>query len=185
MVRLTLSVEGAAWPVACEPEVGDLRSFAAARGGRLLVEPEGAILVELPAYVRTSEVHPVTGAGTVLIVDDDESTLAMMSAVLRRAGFRVLSAENGVAASVLLRDHLPEIVAIVTDAVLPGRSGMELAEEARRYQPQVPVLLVSAHPTDLLGDADLVDVPLLSKPFGANALTDRVRRLVELAGEAD
>jgi CheY-like chemotaxis protein len=186
-VTLVLALHGATAPIDAEPAIEDARAFAASHGGRLLIDGE-RVLVALPCFaaspvgaVRAHGGAPVEQAplGTVLIVDDDESTLAMMGAVLRRSGWTVLSAENGVAASVLLRQHAPEIVAIVADAVLPGRSGVELAAEARRIAPRLPVLLVSGHPSDLIGDRGLRDVPLLSKPFGARALAERVRRLVE------
>jgi len=154
------------------------RRFVTAAGGRMLVEPQVAVVIEFPAFA--SDLRAGAGKGTVLIVDDDESTLAMMGAVLRRAGFQVLTAKDGVAASVLLRMHLSEIVAIVADAVLPGRSGVELAAEARRSVPHLPVLLVSGHSSDLLGAEDVDDLPILSKPFGARALTERVRALLEL-----
>ncbi|MDP2315157.1 MAG: response regulator [Pseudomonadota bacterium] len=157
------------------------RRFVLAAGGRMLIEPDAAVTVELPAFARG--LGAGGGYGTVLIVDDDESALAMMGAVLRRAGFRVLSAEDGVAASALLRQHIHEIVAIVADAVLPGCSGVELAAEARRSVPHLPVLLVSGHSSDLLGASDFDDLPILPKPFGARVLTDRVRALLEL-GEA-
>jgi CheY-like chemotaxis protein len=154
------------------------RRFVTAAGGRMLVEPHVAVVIEFPALA--SGLRAGASKGTVLIVDDDESSLAMMGAVLRRAGFDVLTAEDGVAASVLLRVHLSELVAIVADAVLPGRSGVELAAEARRSAPRLPVLLVSGHSSDLLGAADVDDLPILPKPFGARALTDRVRALLEL-----
>ncbi len=174
-VRLQLT--GGSVPVAETPGIAGTRRFLAGVGGRALLEPGEAVLIEAPAFARG--LGAGGGFGTVLIVDDDESTLAMMGAVLRRAGFRVLAASDGVAASSLLRQHRHEIVAVVADAVLPGRSGVELAAEARRILPGLPVLLVSGHSSDLLGAADLTDLPILSKPFGARALAERVREMVE------
>lgn len=176
-VRLTLTIPPPSWILERDPLVGEARRYLSSAGGRTLVDAGGSVMIELPAYTRSTSVRAVGGGRTVLIADDDESTLAMMTAVLRRAGFRVISAENGVAASALLRQHVDEIVAIVVDAVLPGRSGIELAAEAAAYEPRIPVLLVSGHPSDLLG-AD-PETPLLSKPFGARALTEELRRLVE------
>jgi CheY-like chemotaxis protein len=185
--RLEIVVPEGAEPPQDDPVLEDARAFVAGQGGRLLVIGTRVVL-ELPSFgggvgAPTSGRAAPSGApssrGAVLVVDDDASALAMMAAVLRRAGWRVILAENGVAASVLLRQHAPEIAAVVADAVLPGRSGVELAAEARRIAPSLPVLLVSGHPTDLLGDGGLHDVPLLSKPFGARALADRVRRLID------
>jgi DNA-binding response OmpR family regulator len=107
------------------------------------------------------------------VVDDDDTMLAIMEVVLKSAGFRVLLAENGVQGSTMLREHT-EISAVVTDAVLPGRSGLELAREARRRA--LPVLLVSGHDQDLLGE---LDMPILSKPFGAKLLAETVGKMVE------
>jgi CheY-like chemotaxis protein len=182
--RLEIVVPEGAEPPQDDPVLEDARAFVAGQGGRLLVIGTRVVL-ELPSFGggvgAPSAARPGAPAsrGAVLVVDDDASALAMMAAVLRRSGWRVILAENGVAASVLLRQHAPEIAAIVADAVLPGRSGVELAAEARRIAPSLPVLLVSGHPTDLLGDGGLHDVPLLSKPFGARALAERVRRLID------
>jgi CheY-like chemotaxis protein len=180
-VRLDLLVPGCAGVPVEDPAVEDARAFVSAHGGRLLVDG-GRVMLELPAFAAPADAAR-SADGTVLIVDDDESSLAMMAAVLRRAGWRVLAAENGVAASVLLRRHAGEIVAVVADAVLPGRSGVELAAEARRIAPTVPVLLVSGHPSDIIGDRGAPGLPMLSKPFGARALAERVRRMVGSDGE--
>lgn len=174
-VRLRLNVSA---PVSTHTAaISAARRFVTSAGGRVLVEPGVALTLELPAFARG--LRAGVGCGTVLIVDDDESALAMMGAVLRRAGFRVLAAEDGVAASALFRLHVDEIVAIVADAVLPGRSGIELAAEARRSVPTLPVLLVSGHSSDLLGATDVDDLPILSKPFGARVLAERLRDLLD------
>ncbi len=102
----------------------------------------------------------------------------MMSSVLRRAGWDVIGAEDGVAAAALLRRHVATLSAVVADAVLPGRSGMELIAEARRARPTLPVLLVSGHASDLLLTDNAERVPVLTKPFGATTLADRLRALV-------
>ncbi|MFZ5478255.1 MAG: response regulator transcription factor [Myxococcota bacterium] len=160
-----------------ERAVEDARRYLAVHAGRVLVD-EGSLVLELPAWARSADVTGGATGGVVLVAEDDDATLAMMGAVLRRAGFSVLTADNGVAASALLRTHGAEIVAMVVDAVLPGRSGVELAAEARQFDPGIPVLLVSGHPSDLLGAADVPGLPLLTKPFGARALAERVTRLI-------
>ncbi|MFN7147806.1 MAG: response regulator transcription factor, partial [Myxococcota bacterium] len=174
-----LHVSGGAIPASEPASVAAARRFLAGAGGRVLLDPEVAVTIEVPAFGRALGAGPHRSTyGTVLIVDDDESTLAMMGAVLTRAGFRVLSASDGVVASALFRQHRDEIVAVVADAVLPGRSGIELATEARRSVPELPVLLISGHSSDLLGDGDAGHLPILTKPFGARVLTERVRALL-------
>jgi CheY-like chemotaxis protein len=178
--QIRLRIRSSLLPRATTPAVDAAWRFTVAAGGRLLFEPGQALTLELPAFARG--LRAGSGFGTVLVVDDDESTLAMMGAVLRRAGFRVLAAENGVSASLLLREHIREIVALVADAVLPGRSGIELAAEARRSVPHLPILLVTGHSSDLLGASDVDDLPILSKPFGARVLAERVRQLLDVGG---
>ncbi len=171
-VRLTLVAPGKLRVPVSGLELEAARSLAADHDGRLLVDPDQGIIIEFPAY-RTEPGMRVSG-GTVLVVDDDESVLAMMSAVLRRAGFTVLEADNGVAAAALLRDHADHIVALVVDAVLPGMGGVELAQEARRVVRTAAILLVTGHDDDLVGNPDF---PRLIKPFTAVQLVDRVRAL--------
>lgn len=153
------------------PGVEALRGVLESQGGRLLMVDQTVIL-ELPAW-RASEPVPRAGQTTVLAVDDDDIVLSMIDVVLRREGFRVLLARNGVQASALLRQH-PEIDVLVADAVLPGRSGLEVAEEARRQS--LPVLMISGHDQHMLG---ISGVPLLQKPFGAKTLADAVEKMVE------
>ena len=152
------------------PGLPALRGVLESHGGRLLMVDQ-TVVVELPAWRTPDKVtRPVET--TVLVVDDDDIVLSMIDVVLRRAGFRVLLARNGVQASALLRQH-PEIDALVADAVLPGRSGLEVAEEARRQS--LPVLMISGHDQHMLG---ISGVPLLQKPFGAKMLADAVEQMV-------
>lgn len=169
-VRLSLRVQGQELGQA--PEIEQARRVVLRQGGRLLVIGD-TLLIELPPYRSTTDIPRVDRSATVLVIDDDDTVLAMMEATLRRAGFRVLLAENGVDGSAMLREH-PEIDAVVADAVLPGRSGVDLAKEARRRD--LPVLLISGHDRDLLGD---LDMPILPKPFGGKQLAETVGRMVE------
>ncbi len=164
-------------PLAGDPALVGASAYASAVGGRLLCETDRFVL-ELPAYTPRMDTLPGAARGTVLVADDDAGVRAMMSSVLRRAGWDVIDAEDGVAAAALLRRHVASLSAVVADAVLPGRSGMELIAEARRARPTLPVLLVSGHASDLLLTDDSERVPVLTKPFGATTLADRLRSLV-------
>jgi CheY-like chemotaxis protein len=155
-----------------ELEVRPARDLAVASRGRLLMVDGGSgVILDLPAYARQAGIEYRGASGVVLVAEDDESALAMMRAALGRAGFTVLAASNGVEGMALIRSPPTELNALVTDAVLPGCSGLELAAEARRLSPGLPVLLVSAHPGNLVGAPPY---PMLRKPFGARALLDRL-----------
>lgn len=150
-------------------ELDAARTVLRAHGGRLLVDANRGAILELPGLEVPDS--PGGTGGVVLVADDDEGVLAMMSAVLRRAGFVVLEADNGVAGVALLRSHATKLAGIVTDAVLPGLTGIELANEARRLIPTLPVLLVSGHPREAVGGPE--DYPYLLKPFDGRDFSRR------------
>jgi CheY-like chemotaxis protein len=105
-----------------------------------------------------AELH---GAGTVLLVDDEELVRASTAGMLADLGYRVIEAENGEAAMALAAGGLrPDL--LVTDQLMPGLSGTDLALRLRERLPALPVLIVS-------GYADLESLspafPHLSKPF--------------------
>lgn len=189
--RVSLDVEGSAesgrvvlrTPAGVPTEgldVAPARDAVETAGGRLLIDPDGSVVLQFPAFTATP-VQPIVGErGTILVVDDDPSVLALMGAVLRRDGWGVLEADNGVAASALLRTRGRTLRAFVTDAVLPGRSGAELVVEARRWLPRLPVLMVTGHDEELVGSQL---APVLRKPFSAKAFRERVAALV--AGDRD
>lgn len=148
------------------------RDAVEAAGGRLLVLADQAVM-EFPLFDSEAPRAPAEPRGTVLVVDDDPSTLAMMGAVLRRDGFVVMEADNGISGSTMLRIHGRALAALVTDAVLPGRSGIDLATEARRFLPRLPILIVTGHDEDLVIAKGL---KVLRKPFTVAELRSAVTR---------
>jgi PAS domain S-box-containing protein len=82
----------------------------------------------------------------ILVVDDDEDILYMMSIALERYGYHVESAKNGFKALELLRSNGPFSV-LLTDLMMPGMSGLELLREARRLDPYIEVITITAAAT--------------------------------------
>jgi len=100
--------------------------------------------------------------------------------VLREAGYRVVAVRDGPSAlRVIERD--PEIALLFTDLVLPGMSGRELAREARRRRPALPVLFATGYARDAVFHAsrDEPDGQLLLKPFTYEILTRKVRQVLD------
>jgi two-component system, cell cycle sensor histidine kinase and response regulator CckA len=91
----------------------------------------------------------MAGTGqTILVVEDDEETLNVLSRTLAAAGHDVIWARNGADALKLLTRWDRPLGLILTDVVLPGMSAPELVEKVRRRHPDVGVIYVSAHDAD-------------------------------------
>ena len=118
---------------------------------------------------------------TILLVEDDEQVNRFACEALRDRGYRVLSAPDGATALRLL-DGEPSVELLFTDVVLPGgMNGRQLADEVQRRRPAVKVLYATGYTRNAIihqGRLDS-DVDLLSKPFTADALTRKVRQVLD------
>lgn len=119
------------------------------------------------------------GHETILVVDDDDSLRSILKQILSHQGFRVVEAGNGVEASVVLRRRVQELDLLLIDAVLPGRSGLEIIAEVRTLRPDLPVLLITGYSREALGARIRDSVPVLAKPFGPATVVRRIRRLLD------
>jgi len=120
---------------------------------------------------------------TILLVEDDRSIRTFSTRVLRRAGYRVVTADNGDAALAAFGRYRGDVDLLVTDVLMPGMSGAELAERIHEDRADLPVLFVSGFPADLSTGERLVPHgrALLAKPFTGVELVERVRLLLEPA----
>jgi PAS domain S-box-containing protein len=130
-------------------------------------------LDEAPAPVASP---PSGGAETILVVEDQNNLRGLICEVLEDAGYRVLSAADGRSALDLSDGHPQPIHLLLTDVVMPGMSGSQLAETLRAHRPETRTLLMSGYPNEVIersgGPGDL---PLLEKPFSRAKLLERVR----------
>jgi signal transduction histidine kinase/ActR/RegA family two-component response regulator len=124
---------------------------------------------------------------TVLVVEDEPSVRQLARAVLEREGYRVLSAGDGVEALVLLARGGTEVLhALLTDVVMPGMSGPQLAAEVARLHPGVSVVYMSGYADDAVRQHGVLapGAAFLAKPFELRDLAARVREAVEKDREA-
>jgi signal transduction histidine kinase/ActR/RegA family two-component response regulator len=128
---------------------------------------------------RPASVNP-TGTETILLVEDDEAVRAATVAVLGMLGYRVLAAGRGEEATRLCRDHAGPIHLLISDVVMPGRGGRQVAEEIRALRPGIPVLFLSGYTADAIVRHGILheQVAFLQKPFTSSSLAHRVREVL-------
>jgi len=139
---------------------------------------------EMPsAATPAGEAAPTVGWETVLLVEDEDAVRALAREVLRRQGYIVLEARDGVDAMSVAGRHLEDIHLMVTDVVMPHMSGRELAERLGAVRPEMKVLFMSGYSDHALMDADLLPgAALLQKPFTPDVLARTVRGILDTEG---
>jgi two-component system cell cycle sensor histidine kinase/response regulator CckA len=123
----------------------------------------------------------LTGAGTVLIVEDEDAVRLFGARALRNKGYRVIEANSGEGALDVLRGEEP-IDVLVTDVVMPGMDGMTLARLVRMERPAIRVILMSGYAEDIApGDLSGEDgIHFLPKPFSLKQLAGKVKEAMTL-----
>lgn len=117
---------------------------------------------------------------TILVVDDEDIVRALVARALREAGYRVVQAQHGAAALAVLESGRETIHLVITDLVMPGVGGREVARWTAAHRPELPVLFISGYPRTYLEAHDLYDagIPLLRKPFLPSRLLEAVQELL-------
>jgi len=118
----------------------------------------------------------LTGAGTILIVEDEDAVRLFGARALRNKGYKVLEASSGEKALDVLRSE-EGIDVLVTDVVMPGMDGATLARLVRMERPSIQVILMSGYAEDVaLGDFSGEDgIHFLPKPFSLKQLAGKVK----------
>ena len=136
--------------------------------------------VEEPFLPRT-DVAMERGSETVLLVEDEADLRYLTQELLESEGYKVLAAEDGPKALEYAANYVGRIDALLTDAVLPGISGREIAERMSKMRPHVKVLYMSGYTGALIAKQGVLDagVALLSKPFTKNELLAQIRAVLD------
>ncbi|MBN2232329.1 MAG: PAS domain S-box protein [Deltaproteobacteria bacterium] len=134
---------------------------------------------EPPAATAATGGEPATantGAGTILLAEDNELVRNLAKNILRRRGFDVLTAQDGTRALALAGKYPGTIDLLLTDVVMPDINGRELFERLRESRPALRVLYMSGYADDVISRHGVLDtgVDLLPKPFTAQALATRI-----------
>ena len=123
----------------------------------------------------------LSGAGTILFVEDEAFVRDVTCEVLRSAGYRVLMAKNAAEAMRIYEARGNDVELLLSDVVLPGESGRAFAGRLRRENPGLKVLLVTGY-AEQMGLRDGLQEECLAKPFSTEVLLGRVRQLLDRVG---
>jgi two-component system cell cycle sensor histidine kinase/response regulator CckA len=127
--------------------------------------------------------HPALRAGseTVLVVEDEAAIRQLTKLILQKAGYTVLLAESPVAAERIAASHPGPIHLMLTDVVMPGMRGPELAERLIRLRPDLRVLYMSGYTDDAIAHHGFLDAgtEFLQKPFTPLRLTQKIREVLD------
>jgi len=128
---------------------------------------------EIPAAGRGSE--------TILLVEDEEAVRELASRILSAKGYSVVAAKSVREAEEFAEKHRGEIHLLLTDIIMPGTSGRELARRITRRHPRTRVLYMSGYTDNVLAQGGVLEAGLsfLQKPFTPGALVQKVRDVLD------
>jgi signal transduction histidine kinase len=123
---------------------------------------------------------PAAGTETLLVAEDEQMVRVLIRKVLEQAGYTVLLASGGAEALQLAARHAGPIQMLVTDVVMPGMNGRELARRLLELRPETKVLYLSGYADDAVERHGVLDpgTAFMQKPFSPGALASRVREVL-------
>jgi CheY-like chemotaxis protein len=133
----------------------------------------------VPPRAADSHLPVQRGTETILVVEDDPQVRRSVQRILRRYGYKVLVCANGTEAIKLADSETAPIHLLITDLVLPGMSGREVARKLRRMRPDLRVILTSGFEHAPAPPGSFAEnIVLFRKPFTGDLLARRVRELL-------
>lgn len=134
---------------------------------------------EFVLMAGSPNVSNVPGRGIVLVVDDDASVRDSVTEFARSLGYTVLAAGPGEALGVAIK-HLGAVDLLITDVVMRGRSGLELAQQIETMDDRIKIIYMSGHLDDSLYLADVARIrgAFLQKPFSKSDLETKIREVL-------
>ena len=116
------------------------------------------------------------GSETILFCEDDFSVRTLTNRILSMSGYKVLSAANGDEALTLAAKYEGPIDILLTDVLMPGMTGKELADKMKAAHPKIKIIYTTGHCSDVLSSRDIdADCDLLRKPFSRKKLLECIR----------
>jgi PAS domain S-box-containing protein len=137
-------------------------------------ERDALIEAEIARAEEREEISAPPRQATVLVVEDEPTVRSLVASALRRDGYRLLLAASAEEALGMVETFHDEIDLLLTDAIMPGRSGIELANALAQTRPALRVIIMTGYTPDTLSGLDNRRVELLQKPFTPGELRRRI-----------
>jgi CheY-like chemotaxis protein len=126
------------------------------------------------------ELNP-RGTETILLVEDEAAVRDLVRRVLAGLGYTVLQAREGEQALDICGQLRGPLHLLISDVVLPGINGWELARRLREVRPECRLLYMSGYTASVISQRGILEpgVPFLQKPFSPEALAHKVREVLD------
>ncbi len=152
---------------------GEIRvESQAGKGTRFEVLLPSSLSQDITAVARTRRSSSSLSGKSVLVVEDDASVRTLAARILEGRGYTVLAARNGHEAIRISSEHEGDLHLLLSDVIMPGMSGKELADILTRSRPEMRILFMSGYTDDVIASQGVLDegVKLVQKPFEASDL---------------
>jgi PAS domain S-box-containing protein len=164
-------------------------------GGHVTVSSEPDRGTTFKVYLPVIQEHPEaagssapgeagpSGSETILVVEDESALREMITEILESAGYTVLNGPTPEEALAAAGAHEGPIPLVLTDVIMPGMSGRQLADELRSSRPDARVIFMSGYTGDAIGQHGVLEpgVNFLQKPFASDSLLRKVRDVLNEA----
>ena len=133
------------------------------------------------AHSEDAPGKPSTGTETILLVEDDEPILILSKMILENLGYTVLAVQTPAQAVRLAEEHPGDLHLLITDVVMPGMNGREMAEKISAIRPNLKCLYMSGYTADVIARGGILyeGVNFIQKPFVSYDLAAKVRQVLD------
>lgn len=137
--------------------------------------------VEEREEVEEERVLELSGRETILVVEDEDQVRKLLEKLLRAHGYDVIVAEGPTEAMQIMASKCDEVDLLLTDVIMPGMSGIELARHLRQEYPSLKVMFISGYTGEYISQRETLEeeLEILQKPFTTEALLKKVREILE------
>jgi DNA-binding response OmpR family regulator len=139
----------------------------------------GESMAQVAAPAQAQKVEP--GTETILLVEDEANLRYLARQYLEKQGYKVIEAADGAVAVQIAVAHEAVIHLLLTDVIMPGMNGRELAQRISEIRPNVKILYMSGYTENVIGHNGMLEpgVRLLQKPFNLRDLKNIVREVLD------